>query len=316
MNISNLTKLIKVAVGTTVIALSSAASMAELTIGFAQTGSESGWRTAFTNATKAEAEARGYNFKFSDGQGKQENQIKAIRSFIAQGVDGIVLAPLVTTGWDKVLKEAERAKIPVVLVDRGLDSDPSLYVTSVGSDFTQEGAMIAAWLAVESEGTCDIVELQGAVGADAAIKRQAGFANVIKNFSGMKIIASQTGSWSATGGKEVMESFLKSIGGENICAVWAHNDNMAIGAAQAIKEAGLKPSEDILIGSVDAIAEIFKTMADGETNVTLELSPYQGAAAFDALEAYLAGKDVPKRITVPGGLFYPETAAEEWAKRK
>jgi simple sugar transport system substrate-binding protein len=311
-----LTKAIRSTFVCSVVALSAVTAMAEMTVGFAQTGSESGWRTAFTNATKAEAESRGYNFKFSDGQGKQENQIKAIRSFIAQGVDGIVLAPLVTTGWDKVLKEAQRAKIPVVLVDRGLDSDPSLYVTSVGSDFTMEGAMIGAWLAVETEGTCDIVELQGAVGADAAIKRQAGFANVIQNFPGMQIIASQTGSWSATGGKEVMESFLKTYGGDNICAVWAHNDNMAIGAAQAIKEAGLKPSKDILIGSVDAIADIFKTMADGDTNVTLELSPYQGAAAFDALEDHLAGKTVPKRITVPGGLFYPDTAAEEYAKRK
>ncbi|WP_050762915.1 ABC transporter substrate-binding protein [Reinekea blandensis] len=307
---------IKAALGLAAATLMSVSAMAELTVGFVQTGSESGWRTAFTNATKAEAEARGYDFKFADAQGKQENQIKAIRSFIVQGVDGIVLAPLVTTGWDKVLKEADRAGIPVVLVDRGLDSDPSLYVTSVGSDFTMEGAMIGAWMAVETEGTCDIVELQGAVGADAAIKRQAGFANVIENFPGMQIIASQTGSWSSTGGKEVMESFLKSIGGENICAVWAHNDNMAIGAAQAIKEAGLQPSEDILIASVDAITDIFKTMADGETNVTLELSPYQGAAAFDALEAHLAGEDVPKRITVPGGLFYPETAAEEYARRK
>ena len=147
MEIKNLSKMVKLAIGTAAIAFASAATMAELTVGFAQTGSESGWRTAFTNATKAEAEARGYNFKFSDGQGKQENQIKAIRSYIAQGVDGIVLAPLVTTGWDKVLKEAQRAKIPVVLVDRGLDSDPSLYVTSVGSDFTMEGAMIGAWLA-------------------------------------------------------------------------------------------------------------------------------------------------------------------------
>lgn len=309
-------QVMKAAVSCAAAALMSVSAMAELTVGFAQTGSESGWRTAFTNATKAEAEARGYDFKFSDAQGKQENQIKAIRSFIAQGVDGIVLAPLVTTGWDKVLKEADRANIPVVLVDRGLDSDPSLYVTSVGSDFTMEGAMIGAWMAVQTEGTCDIVELQGAVGADAAIKRQAGFANVIENFPGMQIIASQTGSWSSTGGKEVMESFLKSIGGENICAVWAHNDNMAIGAAQAIKEAGLQPSEDILVASVDAIADIFKTMADGDTNVTLELSPYQGAAAFDALEAHLAGEDVPKRITVPGGLFYPDTAAAEYERRK
>jgi simple sugar transport system substrate-binding protein len=307
----------KISAATLVAASTLIATQASaLTVGFVQTGSESGWRTAFTNATKAEAKKRGYDFKFADGQGKQENQIRAIRSFITQGVDGIVLAPLVTTGWDKVLNEAKKANIPVVLVDRGLDSDDSLYVTSVGSDFTMEGAMIGAWLAVQTEGTCAIVELQGAVGADAAIKRQAGFANVIKNFPGMQIVASQTGSWSTNGGKEVMESFLKSVGGENICAVWAHNDNMAIGAAQAIKEAGLKPSKDILIGSVDAIADIFKTMADGETNVTLELSPYQGSAAFDALEDHLNGKSVPKRITVPGGLFYPDTAAAEYAKRK
>lgn len=177
------------------------------TYGFSQIGSESGWRTSETNSIKAEAEARGIDLKFSDAQQRQENQIKAVRSFIAQGVDGILLAPVVETGWDQVLREAQRAEIPVVLIDRGVDADPSLYLTKVASDFTEEGALAASWLAAETNGVCDIVELQGTVGSSAAIDRKTGFDSVISNFPNMNIIRSQSGDFTRAGGKEVMESF-------------------------------------------------------------------------------------------------------------
>ncbi|NVK74249.1 MAG: ABC transporter substrate-binding protein [Oceanospirillaceae bacterium] len=290
---------------------------ADLTIGFSQIGSESGWRTSETESIKAEAERRGYDLKFSDAQQKQENQIKAVRSFIAQGVDGILLAPVVETGWDQVLKEAKRARIPVVLIDRGVAADSSLYLTKVASDFKEEGALAASWLAAKTNGRCNIVELQGSVGSSAAIDRKTGFDSIISNFPNMTIIRSQSGSFTRAGGKEVMESFLKAEGGaKNICALFAHNDDMALGAILAMKEAGVKPTKDILVVSIDAVPDIFKAMADGEANATIELNPHLGGPAFDAILASQKGEKVDKWIKANGPLYLPDTAAAEYAKRK
>ncbi len=290
-----------------------------LVVGFSQVGSESSWRTSFSESVKAEAAKRGIELKFSDAQQKQENQIKAIRSFIAQGVDAIIVAPVVETGWKPVLTEAKRAGIPVVIVDRNMAlEDDSLYLTRVASDFVEEGRKAARWLMEATEGKCDIVELQGTVGATAAIDRMAGFNEVIAEHENARIIRTQTGEFTRSKGKEVMEAFLKAEqSGKSICAVWAHNDEMAIGAALAIKEAGLDPGDDILIVSVDAVPDIFKAMADGDTNATVELSPHMGGPAFDAIEAHRQGKtDIPKLITIQGDVFTQATAAEEYAKRK
>lgn len=289
-----------------------------LTIGFSQVGSESSWRTNFSESVRAEAARRGIDLRFSDAQQKQENQIKAIRSFIAQGVDAIVVAPVVETGWKPVLIEAQRAGIPVVIVDRDMAlDDDSLYLTRVASDFVEEGRKAARWLMQATDGDCAIVELQGTVGATAAIDRMAGFNEIIADYPDARIIRSQSGDFTRSKGKEVMESFLKAEnGGRDICAVWAHNDEMAIGAVLAIKEAGLDPGDDILIVSVDAVPDIFKAMADGDTNATVELSPDMGGPAFDAIEAYLSGDtNIPKLITINGDLYTQETAAEEYARR-
>jgi simple sugar transport system substrate-binding protein len=289
-----------------------------VTVGFSQVGSESGWRTMFSESVKAEAERRGIDLRFSDAQQKQENQIKAIRSFIAQDVDAIVVAPVVESGWKPVLTEAQRAGIPVVIVDRNMAlDDDSLYLTRIASDFVEEGRKAARWLMEDTGGNCDIVELQGTVGATAAIDRMTGFNEIIDQYDGATIIRSQTGEFTRSKGKEVMESFLRAEnGGAAICAVWAHNDEMAIGAALAIKEAGLDPGDDILIVSVDAVPDIFKAMADGDTNATVELSPHMGGPAFDAIEAYLAGEtDIAKLVTINGDLFTQDTAAEEYLRR-
>src|SRR5690349_24138059 len=137
----------------------------KLTVGFAQVGAESAWRTAETESIKAEAAKRNVNLKFSDAQGKQENQIKAVRGFVAQGVDAIILAPVVETGWGPVLQEARRAKIPVVLVDRGIKGDESRYATLIASDFVAEGKLAAEWLAKKANGKAGIIELQGTPGS-------------------------------------------------------------------------------------------------------------------------------------------------------
>jgi simple sugar transport system substrate-binding protein len=280
-----------------------------LTIGFSQIGSESAWRTAFTNAVKAEAEARGINLLFSDAQQEQENQIAAIEAWIAQGdVDAIVLAPVVVSGWDVVLQEAKDAGIPVVIVDRNVDADPSLYVTRVSSDFVHEGRLAAAWLVQATSGNCNIVELYGTVGSAAAEDRHTGFAQVLELFPNMKIIRSETGNFVRTEGKQVMESFLSAEDPANICAVFAHNDDMAIGAIEAIKEAGLVPAQDILIVSVDSIPDIFDSLDAGETNATVELSPFMGGPAFDAAIAYLNGEELPKWIPVAGKLYTSRAA--------
>lgn len=299
------------------VTLVSGQAFADPTYGFSQIGSESGWRTSETNSIMAEAERRGIDLRFSDAQQRQENQIRALRSFIAQGVDGILLAPVVETGWDQVLREAMRADIPVVLIDRGVDADPSLYLTKVASDFEEEGALAGSWLAAETNGNCDIVELQGTVGSSAALDRKRGFDSLISNFPNMTIIRSQSGDFTRSGGKEVMESFLRAErGGENICAVFAHNDDMALGAIQAIKEANLKPAEDIIIVSIDAVPDIFKAMADGEANATIELNPHLGGPAFDAIAAYRNGEQVEKWIKANGPLYLPDTAAAEYEARK
>lgn len=286
-----------------------------LTIGFSQVGSESDWRTAFTEITLAEAERRGINLLFSNAENSQENQIAAIRSFIEQDVDAIVLAPVIETGWTQILQEVQAAGIPVVIIDRNVTADESLYLTRVSSDFVFEGRLAAAWLAQATSGDCNIVELQGTVGSSAARDRQIGFNEVIALFPKMQIIVSQTADFQRELGQEVMESILHTEDPSEICALWSHNDDMAIGAIAAIKEAGLDPGDDILIVSVDAIPDIFQAMIDGDANATVELSPYMAGPAFDAIAAYLNGEEVPKQIPVTGGIYFPDTAAEEYARR-
>ncbi|CAN7278204.1 ABC transporter substrate-binding protein [Rhizobium rhizogenes] len=282
------------------------ASAKDLVVGFSQIGSESGWRAAETTLTKQEAKKRGIDLKFADAQQKQENQIKAIRSFIAQGVDAILLAPVVETGWDSVLKEAKEAKIPVILLDRTINAPKDLYLTAVTSDQIHEGKVAGDWL-VKNVGDkkCSIVELQGTTGSSPAIARKKGFEEAIKGHDNLKIIRSQTGDFTRAKGKEVMESFLKAEnGGKDICALYAHNDDMAVGAIQAIKEAGLKPGKDILTVSIDSVPDLFKAMAAGEANATVELTPNMAGPAFDALDAYLkTKKEPPKWIQTESKLY-------------
>lgn len=286
-----------------------------LTIGFAQIGSESAWRTAFTEATLAEAEARGIDLIFMDAENSQEKQIAALRSFIEQNVDAIILAPVVETGWDEVLQEIKDAEIPLVIVDRNVTADPSFYITRVSSDFVFEGRLAAAWLAQATAGNCKIIELEGTIGSSAARDRQIGFNEVISLFSNMEIVITQSGDFQRTGGYDVMEGILLTDDVSDICAIWSHNDDMAIGAIQAMKDYGINPGEDILVVSVDAIPDIFKVMVDGDANATVELSPYMAGPAFDAIEAYLAGETLEHWIPVTGDIYFPDTAEEEYQKR-
>ncbi|HEY0818896.1 MAG TPA: ABC transporter substrate-binding protein [Rhizobacter sp.] len=291
----------------------------KLVIGFSQTGAESEWRTANTESIKQAAKDAGVELKFSDAQQKQENQIKALRSFIAQKVDVIILAPLVTTGWDTVLMEAKRAKIPVILESRNVEvKDPSTWTTFVGSDFVEEGRRAGRWLlehTKSTQGDVNIVELQGTVGSDPANDRKKGFEEVIKGNPRYKIIRSQTGDFTRAKGKEVMEAFLKAEG-RKINVLYAHNDDMAIGAIQAIEEAGLKPAKDILVIGVDAVKGAFEAMIAGKMNVSVECIPLLGPQLMEAAKKAAAGEPLPRWIKTIEGVFPAEVAAKEFPNRK
>ncbi len=288
----------------------------DLTVGFAQVGAESSWRTAETQSIKEEAEKRGVTLKFSDAQGKQENQIKAVNGFIAQGVDAIILAPVVETGWKQVLKEAKDAEIPVILVDRGLKvSDDSLYATLIASDFVAEGRMAGEWLVKKTGGKASIIQLEGTPGAAPAIDRKKGFEEALKAHADMKIIASQTGDFRRANGKEVTEALLK-VHGDKVTAIYAHNDDMALGAIQAIEEAGKEPGEDIILVSIDGVKGAFEAMVKGTLNCTVECSPLLGPLAFDAVEKAVAGEELPKNTVVDDQVFDQSQAAEAIASRK
>ena len=303
------------------VALAATSAMADgKVIGFSQIGSESGWRAAETSLTKSQSEERGYQLQFSDAQQKQENQIAAIRSFVAQGVDAILLAPVVATGWDSVLQEAKEAEIPVFLLDRNITvKDDALFMTGVAADSVHEGAVAAQWLIKQQDGkACNVVELQGTVGASVALDRKKGFLDTVAAVPTIKIIRTQSGDFTRSKGKEVMESFIKAENnGKNICAVYAHNDDMAIGAIQAIKEAGLKPGTDIKIISIDGVPDIFKAMMAGEANASVELTPNMAGPAFDALLAYKKdGTQPPKLIKTESILFEPESAEAQLELKK
>ncbi|OHD74096.1 MAG: LacI family transcriptional regulator [Spirochaetes bacterium RBG_16_67_19] len=293
-------------------------------VGFSQIGSEREWRTADTiSVQNAFLEDPTFTLIYSDAQQRQENQIKAIRSFIARRVNAILFTALVETGYGPVLQEAKRAGIPVVMIDRDVaKEDRGLRLTIMGSDFIKEGEKAGEWLAdyLKKKGLDDgkkainIVELQGTTGSAPAIERKTGFANVLKSHANWKITRSQTGNFTSSEGKQVMEAFLKAD--KNIDVLYAHNDQMALGAIQAIKEAGLKPGKDIIIVGVDAVKGAFEAMVAGEMNASIECSPLLGPQAVLAMRDLRDGKKLPARIYTIEGIFDETNAAEALPTRQ
>ncbi|MBF4572803.1 ABC transporter substrate-binding protein [Herbiconiux sp. VKM Ac-1786] len=290
----------------------------QLVVGFSQVGSESGWRTANTTDIQAAFKDAGIELKFSDAQQKQENQIKAIRSYIQQGVDVIAFSPVVETGWDAVLNEAKAANIPVVLTDRAVDSaDDSLYESFLGSDFVEEGKKAGQWVLDEYKDSTEpvkIIQLEGTTGAAPAIDRAEGFADAIKGDDKFEVVASQTGDFTRAGGKQVTEALLKSNPDANL--IYAHNDDMALGAIEAIEAAGLKPGVDIKIVSVDAVKDGMQALADGKINYIVECSPLLGKQLVDIVEQINDGKTPEKRIITEETTFTKDQAAEALPTRQ
>ena len=300
----------------------------QITMGFSQIGAESEWRTANTESIKQAAKDAGVNLQFSDAQQKQENQIKAIRSFIAQGVDIIAFVPIVETGWDTVLKEAKDAKITVIVVDRDVKvSDDSLYVAKIGTDSVAEGKKVFQWIdeymaknnkKPRSGDKFNIVELEGTVGSSVAIRRQEGFKDAMaasQNAGKYNLLASQTGEFTRQKGQEVMESFLKSDR-DKIDILFAQNDDMALGAIQAIEAAGLKPGKDITIISIDGVKGIFQAMIEGKSNCTVECNPLQGPLLMETAKKILNGEKVEKLVYVDEGIFPADVAEKTLPERK
>jgi len=283
-----------------------------LLVGFSQIGAESAWRAANSKSIKDAAAARDIDLRFTDAQGSQENQLRAIRTFIQQNVDVIAFSPVVETGWTEVLIEAKAADIPVFLTDRSVDvDDESLFVTFIGSDFVEEGRRAGEWLARVTDGTAVIAELQGTPGAAPAIDRRDGFAAAIAKHPGMRIVKTQSGHFNRSKGQEVFESFLRSPDGPSITALYAHNDDMALGAIQAAAEAGRAPGKDLIIVSIDGVRDAFVAMREGTLNCSIECNPLIGPLLFDLIEQHRAGSPIAKRVRVDDELYEAANVTDE-----
>jgi galactofuranose transport system substrate-binding protein len=286
------------------------------TIGFAQTGSESGWRRAFSADMEAEASRRGLNLVVVDAGGNIDRQHEAFRNFIAMHVDAIVLAPLVVSGWNEMLEQAKAAGIPVFIGDRSVDADPSLYVARITADPNLQGRLAGAWLAQATRGTCGIVELEGSVGSGPAIQRHKGFLAVISQFPNMRILRSINGGFTQEGGRQAMTALVgESDGLKGVCAVWAHNDDMLIGAIPVIRDAGLSPGHNILTVSVDGVPDIYRALLAGEANMSVEVKSDIGKYILDVVQGYLGGRhDYPKWVVIPSDLHTAADAAAMLAR--
>lgn len=298
-------------------AAGSKAASGTITVGFAQTGSESGWRSANTDSMKAAfTEAKGFKLVFNAADNDPAAQIAAVRAFINQKVDAIVIAPIVSDGWDDVLKEAQAAKIPVILEDRTVSASPDLYATWVGDNFKAEGEAAGKWAAKEFTGkAANMVVLEGTTGSSAANDRTTGFATGIKG-SAIKTVDSQTGDFTRAGGKKVMEGFISKYGIKGIDLVFAQNDDMALGAIEAIEAAGAKPGTDIKIVSIDGVHDGMQALSDGKINYIVECNPLLGDQAAQLVKDVLAKKTVAKQTYGVDGAFDKAGATAALPTRK
>lgn len=315
-----------------VLVMGCVANASALTVGFSQVGQESDWRTANTDDMCAAVEAEGWTLVYDDAQQKQENQVKALRNFITQGVDYILFTGVVTTGWDEVLKEVNEAEIPLFLLDRMPDCmDQIDYVAAFGGDFLEEGRRMARWTVNYFNTTDDVnvVILEGTTGAAAATDRTKGIQEVLANHPNFKIIASQTGNFTRAEGQAVMESFLKAH--DDIDVLLAENDDMALGAIDAIKAAGKVPGKDIIIVGCDSVKAAFDAIVAGDMNCTVECNPLYSSAVIPMIKGLEAGETYEKGVVHPeegvfcmnGGIAYDEAgellsvkAADVIAERK
>ncbi len=281
-------------------------------VGFSQMENDGPWRIAETSSMQDEAKKRAdkYELLISDAQNKTSKQVSDVEDLVARGVKAIFLAPREFEGLAPALRAAKQANIPVILIDREAAGTAGTdYVTVIKSDFVEEGRRAAEWLIKETKGKANIVELTGTPGASVTNDRHQGFADAIKNQPDMKIIVSQTGDFNRANALKVMENIIQAQG-KAINVVYAHNDEMALGAIQALKGAQMKPGTEVLIVSIDGQKSALQAIVNGEMNVTVECNPRFGPLAFDALEKYLAGEKLPPQIINKDRFFDKTNAAQ------
>lgn len=284
----------------------------KLVVGFSQMENNNPWRIAETNSMKDEAQKRADRFELvqTDAQGQTSKQVSDVEDLIARKVDAIFLAPREFEGLAPALQAAKAAKIPVFLIDREAAGKAGEdYVAFLGSNFVEQGKRAAEWLAKQTNGKAGIVELTGTAGSSVARDRSAGFMDEIKKHADMKVIASQTGDFSRAQGQKVMENIIQAKGAE-ITAVYAHNDEMALGAIQALKAAGRKPGQDVTIISIDGEKAALESIAAGELGATVESNPRFGKLAFETLEKHLKGEKIPTKIILEDRFFDKANAAQ------
>jgi ABC-type sugar transport system substrate-binding protein len=283
----------------------------QIIVGFSQMEYNNPFRIAETNSIKAEAKKRGYLLIYTDAKGQVSKQIEDVKYLISKKVSYLILAPREYEGLAPALTFARKMKVPVILIDRDAAGKPGIdYVTLIASDFIQEGERAAEWLAKTTGGKTNIVELTGTIGSSVVRDRSAGFRQVISRFPGMKIITSQSGDFSRADGQKVMENIIQAIG-QKITSVYAHNDEMAIGAIQALKAAGINPGKDVILVSIDGEQDALKAIVAGELGATVECNPLFGPKVFEVIEKHMRGVTVPVKI-VNSDRFFDSTNAKEF----
>ena len=279
------------------------------TFGFAQTENNNPWRIAQTESMRNAADENGVEIVITDAQSNTPKQVSDIQDMVAQGADVLFIPPREEQGLEPALQSAREAGVPVFLVDREANAEICEdYIGFMGSNFIEQGERAAEWLVEARNGKAKVAELQGTVGASVTADRGEGFKSVIDENSGMEIIASQSGNFNRAEGQNVMEQILG--GNPDLDAVYAHNDEMAIGAIQALKDAGRKPGEDVTVVSVDGTRDALQAIIDGDLGATVETNPRFGPLAFDTAKRFLSGEQVPTKITVQDRLFDESNAAQ------
>ncbi len=282
-------------------------------VGFAQTESNNPWRIAQTESMKAEAAKLGYQFVYTDAAGSAAKQVADVNSMIAQGVDLIFLAPREEKPLIPAVLAAKKAGIPVILLDRSVDPKLAVagkdYVTFIGSDFVEEGKRVAEWLVKNANGKTKIIELEGTTGSSPANDRKKGFDEAIKAAGGFEIVASQSGDFARDKGRQVAEALLQAHPDANV--IYAHNDEMALGAIAALEAAGKKPGTDVLVLSIDGGKEAVQAIADGKIGAVVECNPRFGPIAYETLKRYAGGEKIEAWVKNKDKFYDTSNAAAE-----
>jgi ABC-type sugar transport system substrate-binding protein len=284
----------------------------KIVVGFSQMENDGPWRIAETASMRDEGAKRAakYQLLVTDAQGQTSKQVSDVEDLIARGVDVLFLAPREEQGFESALQAAREKNIPVFLIDREVNGKAGDdFVTFVGSNFVEEGRRAGEWLVKQTNGKAGIVELLGTSGASVARDRHDGFADAIKGQPGMKILTSQTANFNRAQGQKVMENIIQAQG-KNITVVYAHNDEMALGAAQALKAAGMQPGKDVIVLSIDGERAALEAITRGEMSATVECNPRFGPVAFDTLEKFLRGEQLPAKIINQDRFFDSANAAQ------